>query len=687
MPTKRNKGRGELSGLLFWSVSEEECYMASITASPTIVPVVVGFLKGTTRITWSTGDNTRGKVFVSVIGKPGETQVDGGSTGATNGSKDQEINLGETRIFRLRQAIPPRAELASVTVTTVRSAGPPFLAEAEARLARSGLFQDIFALKVSPGLDYVDFSFRTSQPTVPIITLTTGAPTAPPGTLVTSAFPLFKGDQVLHEVRVGNPPSFRLDQDTVYFFKIVAAARRNLPPAEITGQFITGTQHVDVIFEKITVTRDGDPGGRGELTFTFGAGDADTKEELGLPWPPDVEDDLGDGEVAYVNRVIRIPHAPRRLWVGVVGEDDDSYYLGPHCTLGRRPSPYGPWTGHAEQEACEQSWVWREFDTFDNGELKTGQRNIDFSPALQTGFFGVAFVVEGRLRINALAGATLKMRMPGWMPGAVGFALDPGRLVTVAAAAGRADMVSLGPDGAVYHKTQSADEFPTSRTQWTCLGGQFTGPLTAVASGPDSVSLFVLGHGGEVFYKSHRDGDQPDAEWEKLGGKFAGPVGAVAGPKGQIELFAVATDGTVFYRTVKKDGRASGNWENLGGKVSGLLAPVYTPRTGLSLFALGLDGMILHKSRSGKEWRPGAAKWDSLGGEFRGWITATYSNDGTMLLVVFAEDRTVHVQRWEHYPEEPPSKRWEKMGTIDSILEGLLSGPEPRSVPAEARPC
>jgi len=660
--------------------------MPSITASPLDVSIEVGFSKGVTKITWSTGDNSKGKVFVSVGGKPGETQVDGGPTGATNGVKDQEINLGETRIFRLRQANPPGAELVSVTVKSVR-AGSSDLGATSTRIAQAGFFQEIFALKVSPSLDYVDFSFRTSQPTVPLITLTTGAQTAPPGTFVTSAFPLFKGDQTLHEVRVGNPPGFRLDQDTSYFFTIVAHAQGNLPPAELTGSFITGTQNVEVIFERIEVVRDGDPTSKGDFTFTFGAGDADTKEELGLPWPPDVQRDLGDGQTAYVNQVIRILHAPRRIWVGVVGTDDDSHVFSPLCTLGNRPSPYGPSTGHAEQEACEQSWVWREFDTFVNGELKTGEQDIDFSPALQTGYFGVAFIVYGRLTVDVLAGTTLKMLMPKGMPGAVGYAVGPGRLATVAASPGRADMVSLGPDGAVYYKTESADTRPASRNQWTRLGGQFTGPLTAVSSGPDRASLFALGPRGQVFYKSHRDGDPPEAEWENLGGEFAGPVAAVRGAKGQIELFAVAPNGTVFYRTVKKEGSPSGEWENLGGKVSGLLAPVYTPRTGLSLFALGRDGMVLHKSRSGKEWRPGAAKWDSLGGKFRGWITATYTNEGTMVLAVFAENRTVYVQRWENYPEELSSKRWDKAGTIDSILEGLLSKSEPRSVPAEAPHC
>jgi hypothetical protein len=458
---------------------------------------------------------------------------------------------------------------------------------------------------------------------------------------------------------------------------VAAAKRPNLPPAEITGSFTTGTQDVEVHFERILLIFGG-----GEMIFTFGAGDADTKEELGLPWPADVDDDIGNMETAYVQRVIKIPQAPRRLWAGVVGTRDGSSVS---CLIGQRPTPSGPLTSHFATDACESSSVWTEFDTFDYGELKAGMRDTFF--AMPTGNYPLAFVVYGRLKVDARVGTALRMRMAEGMLGTTGYALEPGRLVTVSGAPGRADMVSIGPDGAVYHKADFADTRPAPRTEWTRLGGWFTGPLTAVASGPDRVSLFALDSGGGVFYRSQRDGDPPEAAWENLGGEFAGPVVAVTGPKSQIELFACARDGTVFYRTMKKEGRASGEWENLGGKVSGLLAPVYTPRTGLSLFALGRDGVVVHKCRSGKEWRPGAAKWDSLGGEFRGWITATYANDGTMLLAVFAEDRTVHVQRWENYPEEPPSKRWETAGTIDSILEELLSRPETRSVPPEAPSC
>jgi len=59
-------------------------------------------------------------------------------------------------------------------------------------LVEMGRVQAILSLKVSPGLDYVDFSFRTSQATVPIITVSTGSPDVPPGAQVASAIPFLK---------------------------------------------------------------------------------------------------------------------------------------------------------------------------------------------------------------------------------------------------------------------------------------------------------------------------------------------------------------------------------------------------------------------------------------------------------------------------------------------------------------
>jgi len=478
---------------------------------------------------------------------------------------------------------------------------------------------------------------------------------------------------------VFNPP---LDQDTNYFFKIVAAGRALSAgsPAIVTGSFFTGTQSVDVVFDHILVNRDGDPGDKGEFSFYFGAGGADNKTDLGLPWPRYPNggtEDIGDGQASFVNRVISIPNAPRRLWVGVHGRDSDDGILTTTCFDIPHPSPTGPLTDHSERSGCEDAWVWNEFDTFDNGgELKSGFRVTPFT--MSTGNFGVAFTVFGNLRITASPGAMFRMHTPAGILAQVVPVLEPGRLAAVGTGQDRVEMVGLGADGAVYHKTVASTGPGVPRDRWTRLGGQFRGPVTAVASGPDRVSLFALGPGGGVFHKTYADGDSPDGAWEELGGDFAGPVAAAVGPKGRIELFGWTANGTVFHRTLDADGynRAPGEWESIGGEVSGSLTALYTPRTGLSLFALGRDGSVLHKSRVGAEWCPGNNKWESLGGDFDGLLSAKYRDDGTMFLVVFEGDRTVHTMPWENYPEDPPARRWEQTGTIDSLSMEQPEEPE-----------
>jgi len=167
---------------------------ASLIASENPVVIPKAQQSKTITITWATGDGARGKVF-EVSGNFEILFDDGGiAAGNTRGSKQRTVSLGDTIDFRLRRSASPNPVLASLTVTTqpaisvLDTVGAGHVTE-----TLVGRFQLISDLKVVPSLDYVDFSFRTTQPTVPLITLTTGAPDSPPGTAVTFAYPLYKG--------------------------------------------------------------------------------------------------------------------------------------------------------------------------------------------------------------------------------------------------------------------------------------------------------------------------------------------------------------------------------------------------------------------------------------------------------------------------------------------------------------
>ncbi len=254
-----------------------------ITANPAAVGFWSKTDKGKTTITWSSGVPAKVYKFVDG-GNP--KQFDGGVNGALRsnpppGREDPELELGLTYRYELRRANNYAVLLASVTVTTH---------EVQATLAENivqdlvGLAalppppQRIFNLTVTPGIDRVRISFRTTQPTIPQITCkgTDGSTNV--------ALALLNGLQTKHTCTFGeNSP---LPQDMQHTFTIVAAGQTLNGTAKDTfahGLFRTGSRHATVIFDRIKVRNDSDKLSAGEIRFPFFAFDADTGTLLGSP--------------------------------------------------------------------------------------------------------------------------------------------------------------------------------------------------------------------------------------------------------------------------------------------------------------------------------------------------------------------------------------------------------------------
>jgi hypothetical protein len=232
--------------------------------------------------------------------------------------------------------------------------------------------------------------------------------------------------------------------------------------------------------------------------------------------------------------------------------------------------------------------------------------------------------------------------------------------------------VALGPDAVVYHKKRQRDKSGLPRDEWTPLGGRFEGSLAGVAVDETRLSLFALDADGAAFHKSYIDGEPPDAAWQPLGGAFVGSLGVTPGPRNHIELFGVDREGTAYHRSIDPTGcNTRDDWERIGANVTGELSPLYSQRAGVTVFTLGRDGSVAYKRLDGEEWQPGAGKWESLGGQFEGVLTARLLADGGVLLVVICSDRSVHTLNWSNYPEDRANQGWEAVGTIDSIFESL----------------
>ena len=158
---------------------------------------------------------------------------------------------------------------------------------------------------------------------------------------ISSAFPLFNGSVLQHQVRVG--PGKKLAQGTTYFFIITAGTTTpGDRPTTATGSFTTGSRNALVKFESIRVWRDGEPWGNGDMRFYFTAYDGQDKSFLAnAPIYPDQDfADIGDGDYVPVNRDVFIQNAPAALTLECFGydEDDDLFSASRH----HRPRPRLP---------------------------------------------------------------------------------------------------------------------------------------------------------------------------------------------------------------------------------------------------------------------------------------------------------------------------------------------------------
>ena len=523
---------------------------ASISANPNPVGFWSPSDKLTTTIGWDTDGAGHGYVNLSVDG--GAEQPFDVNANAGKHSKDfstPALKLGHVYKFTLYKESNNKA-LATVTVTT-EDLEQRLLDQTSAWAMQEQALrpppQAIVDLSVAAGVDTVRISFRTIQPTIPTVTVTTGD-----GTQIAAWLPLIGGLQTQHECTLGqNVP---LDQETQYHLRISAFGTTYLGKAVdvvVTRTFTTGSRKVTLFFDQINVRKDGDPAGAGEFDFLFYAGDAGGGARLGYEhWG---EGDISDDDPPVdVNRVVAIEQAPRGVYAIVLGVDED-YDVIPYPGEGL-PDYYpfvqfegeGSWWKSTYD--YDSAWVTKVFPIDD--VFGAGLRTFEMS----TGDFGVAFTVFGRLMVESRAGtrsATRKVRRatrPGFATHAIVTA--PGSFGAVAAGdgQGRGQAVGLGADGAIYSKAVRTDERGSRNEGWTQVADGVGGPVTVLASARDRIDLFALDAGGKLMATTFARG-RPSKRWRDLGGQFVEPV-AGYGRGGRDRAAGLGEGGVVWHRSV-----------------------------------------------------------------------------------------------------------------------------------------
>jgi hypothetical protein len=648
---------------------------ASITANPNPVGFWSPTEKHTTTISWNTDGAGNGYVRVldtTVVGT-GEQPFDTPKVGKH--SKDYTtLELGHAYLFKLYRESNDKL-LASVTVTTTDLEQQLLDQTTEWAMQERRMrppAQEITDLTVAAGVDTVRITFNTVQATIPSVVVTTddGA------TQVAAWLPLIGGPQTQHACTLGqNVP---LDQQTQYRLRISVSGTNALGKhvdLVITRTFTTGSRKVTLFFDRINVSKDGDPGGAGEFKFYFYAGDASGGALLGYQlWG---EGDISDDDPPVdVSRVIAIDRAPRTVYATVLGVDQD-FDVIPYP--GEGLPEYHPWVGFEG----EGSW-WKSTYDYDSAWVTTvfpiadvfgaGSRTFEMS----TGEFGVAFTVFGRLMVEGRRGttsATRKVRR-GNRVGLPSHAVvaTPGAFGAVGAAGGPGQVVGLSADGAIYSQAVGVHESRSRNEGWTRVADGVTGPVTVLASARDRIELFALDAAGKLSGATVLRG-QPSKRWRDLGGPFVEPVAAVAGEDGTTDLFGLDEAGVTLHRSLGGGERTSKQdaWERIGEGVAGSVQALRLRRGGLAVFALGRDGTVLHKRREPPRWQPGSAQWQSLGRTSgTRLLVEPLDGDGVGLATV-GDDGALEVLLWRNYPAGEPG-RWKKHGTIESQLEADTGG-------------
>ncbi|HEY6879942.1 MAG TPA: hypothetical protein VI299_18075, partial [Polyangiales bacterium] len=597
-----------------------------------------------TTITWDTGDATvRGRVYLSIGGAP-EVLVSGspGTSAAKGTFVYAEIQHGQTYDFMLRR-VGDDDLLKSLRVSTTFRLKPP-------SSAWPADFQSIYALEVVPHADSVDIAFRTRLPAAPWVELTN------PGTGAIEALWARPGKRVVHKLTLTGWMR-PLAQDTDFKLRIITDATKGPSEkgnAEVHGTVHTGSRRVRVYFDWIHVRNDGDPGlkGAGEFTFAFGAGDVETKTQLGnvAYWG---EGGIAAGKDAYVDRMVTVEHAPRYLWVQVNAYERDTEFPPGLEVVGMDPEYSPPGSYGDEWGAGEYASVTQHFDMND---IYAGS-----AIWMSTGNFAIAYDVHGSITTRYLEGwwknetfiAKLGPAKPRYAHIKVGSAIRRGQGVTFPGKKAQL-RVALSPEGALHVMRDRGPDAEPAKSP------RFGAAVTVVASS-SLLKLFGTTREGHVLRRLVGP-DRRDAGWLDLGGDFTDELTAIETPDRE-HLIALAAGGAAYHLALSaRDEEARGGqsvWRPLGTIVVGSLTCLASEPSGLSLFALDPGGQVVHKRLpSADAWQPAEREWDVLGNTTATTLTAEWVGDRDLILTVWHEEGSARSLIWRSYPDPRGRSEW-----------------------------
>jgi hypothetical protein len=212
-------------------------------------------------------------------------------------------------------------------------------------------------------------------------------------------------------------------------------------------------------------------------------------------------------------------------------------------------------------------------------------------------------------------------------------------------------------------------------SQWTGLGGSFTGRVAMTRNSDGRMQAFVRGTDAGLWYITQTTPGGQWSGWTPLGGALNSDPVVAANSDGRLDVFALGADNSLWHNTQIAPGSNWSGWQGLGGSLTGQPAVAINKDGTLQVFARGSDSALWETVQSS----PGSSEWrgpGSLGGVFNGNPAAVMNTNGNVEVFAVGSDGAV----W-NLAQTQPGGPW---GTWAS-LNGLVTSDPVAALNSDAR--
>ena len=550
--------------------------------------------------------------------------------------------------------------------------------------------QRIRQLRITPQPTAAIFTFRTVQPTIPVVEIfrsLSGNPALDmkPENMVTSAFDFLDawlGNLFTqHSARItGLPHSSR-------FHYRITAGDGTFPAAVVIGTFATCGRNVSVTVRDLMIWNDGDPGlkGSGELSFVFGFyydQDQVTRREF--------NDDIDSGEVRDFplgkGATFAGGQVPDTFSVFVRGiEYDEGIGASFH-------SPYFPPSSLPETLENYENDDEVVVDAMQSFDMPQAPGNYTQTLGLKSFPGGIHYWVNGRIDIEVTPPSE-----PPFVPFDFTIILDErksavahlegiGSLVGLGGGTGGKDgkggktlRFAVGPDNTLYMKRPEAARWEKLDDGAAAADHGCACDLTAeiARDDQDRVHMLTLRAGMLSHASFSAKGRSDPPRFRPIGEGLQRNPTMVSSEDGITYVFARNAEGAL--RVAPLTGSDRGRWTELGGNFAGPVA-AHATRREIAIFGVTAEGQP-----QGGIWRIGSSRkpdWAGLGrslGKTRLRHVDVLVEHGRIHLLALAEDRRLLTltPSGKAYTSQSWSGTWKDHGSLDALGFEKRAAPKP----------